>query len=98
MDGQRVGVVLNAPGQACDQIHYWNIPWHYFARINMPDDLTCSRHMSIRSLSLGGLTSEWVAVRNHVARVVRLQADVAYLGPLDIPLRLVPLLALRQAL
>ena len=70
MDGQRVGVVLNAPGQACDQIHYWNIPWHYFARINMPDDLTCSRHMSIRSLSLGGLTSEWVAVRNHIARVV----------------------------
>jgi hypothetical protein len=70
MDGQRVGVVLNAPGQACDQVHYLNIPWHYFARINMPDDLTCARHMSIRSLSLGGLTSEWVAVRDHVARVV----------------------------
>jgi len=70
MDGQRVGVVLDAPGRGCDQVHYWNIPWHYFARINMADDFTCSRHMSIRSLSLGGLTSEWVAVRNHVARVV----------------------------
>jgi hypothetical protein len=70
MDGQRVGVVLNAPGKGCDQVHYWNIPWHYFARINMADDFTCSRHMSIRSLSLGGLTSEWVAVRNNVARVV----------------------------
>ena len=67
MDGQRVGVVLDAPGAACDQVHYWNIPWHYFARINMAEDLTCSRHMSIRSLSLGGLTSEWVAVRNNVA-------------------------------
>ena len=70
MDGPRVAVVLDAPGTACDQVHYWNIPWHYFPRINMADDLTCARNMSIRSVSLAGLTAEWVAVKNHTARVV----------------------------
>jgi hypothetical protein len=70
MDGPRVAVVLDAPGGACDQVRYWNVPWHYFQRINMADDLTCARHMSIRSVSLGGLTAEWVAVKKHVARVV----------------------------
>jgi hypothetical protein len=70
MDGPRVAVVLDAPGTACDQVHYWNIPWHYFPRINMADDLTCARKMSIRSVSLAGLTAEWVAVKNHTARVV----------------------------
>ena len=70
MDGPRVAVVLDAPGTACDQVRYWNIPWHYFPRINMQDDLTCARNMSIRSVSLAGLTAEWVAVKNHTARVV----------------------------
>jgi hypothetical protein len=70
MDGPRVAVVLDAPSGSCDQVRYWNIPWHYFQRINMADDLTCSRQMSIRSVSLGGLTAEWVAVKNHVAKVV----------------------------
>jgi hypothetical protein len=70
MDGPRVAVVLDAPGGSCDQVRYWNIPWHYFQRINMADDLTCARQMSIRSVSLAGLTAEWVAVKDHVARVV----------------------------
>jgi hypothetical protein len=72
MDGPRVAFALNAPAGTCDQVRYWNIPWHYLSRITMADDYTCSNGpgMTIHQVALAGITAEWVATGNGIAKVI----------------------------
>jgi hypothetical protein len=71
MDGQRVAVVVDAPGRTCDAVRFWNIPWHYFAaRINMRDDLTCAHGLKVGDLAIGGMGAEWIATKAGRAKVI----------------------------
>jgi hypothetical protein len=71
MDGPRVAVALDAPAGACDQVRFWNIPWHYFIRVSMQDEPTCDDGpgLAIRSVALAGISAEWVATGHGVTRV-----------------------------
>jgi hypothetical protein len=60
MDGPRVALSLDAPRGTCDEVRYWNIPWHYLIRVSMRVDVTCARTMDIRGVALGGITSAWL--------------------------------------
>jgi hypothetical protein len=70
MDGHRVAVLLDAPHGLCDEVRIWSIPWHWLGRINMQEDLTCSRDMEIRSVALGAIRTEWVATKRGTAKVI----------------------------
>jgi len=72
LDGPRVAIALNAPAGTCDQVRYWNIPWHFLSRITMADDLTCSNGpgMTIRSVALAGITAEWLATKDGQVKVI----------------------------
>jgi hypothetical protein len=60
LDGPRTAFVLDAPRGGCDEVRYWNIPWHYVIRVSMRTDMTCSRAMDIRNVALGGITTAWL--------------------------------------
>jgi hypothetical protein len=60
MDGPRVALAMDAPRGTCDEVRYWNIPWHYVIRVSMRTDMTCRRAMDIRNVTLGGITTAWL--------------------------------------
>ena len=64
MDGARVAVVLDAPGTACDAVGVWNIPRHWFVRVNMVEHATCGRHLALGSdLAIAGIGAGWVGTK-----------------------------------
>jgi hypothetical protein len=70
MDGQRVAVLLDAPAGQCEEVRLWSIPWHYFGRIDMGEDLTCGAGMDIHRISLSGIRIEWVATLRGSTNVI----------------------------
>lgn len=75
MDGQRVAVLIAAPAGQCKQVRLWSIPWHYFGRIDMNEDLTCAAGMDIHRVSLAGIRMEWMATKDGVTRIVMTDSD-----------------------
>ena len=64
MDGPRVAVVLDAPKETCDAVGFWNVPRHWFVRVNMIEDLTCSHHMEVGGeLAIAGIGAGWVGTK-----------------------------------
>lgn len=60
VDGPRVAVALDAPPGTCDEVRYWNIPWHYLIRVSMRTDMTCRGALDIQNVALGGITTAWL--------------------------------------
>ncbi len=62
MDGPRVAVAVSDPRGLCDRVLFWNIPWHFLARLTQPSGPTCiQRHApgGITSVALAGSRAEW---------------------------------------
>ena len=76
MDGARVGVVLDMPGKECDAVHFWNVPWHSFVRINMRRDVTCTEGLSIGNrIAMAGIAVQWIATKARTSQVIVSDGD-----------------------
>ena len=76
MDGPRVSVVLDVPGRDCDAVHFWNVPWHSFVRINMRRDVTCTEGLAIGdSLAMAGIAVQWIATKARTSQVIVSDGD-----------------------
>jgi hypothetical protein len=63
MDGPRVALAVSDPRGQCDRVVFWNVPWHFVARLTQPSGPTClPKHEAggIVDVAIAGSRAEWV--------------------------------------
>jgi hypothetical protein len=73
MDAQRVAIAVADPRGVCDRILFWNVSWHYVARLTSSTEATCTPgHAAggITRVALGGITAEWATTYGNATTVL----------------------------
>jgi hypothetical protein len=73
MDGPRVAYAVADPSGACDQLRFWNIPWHFTSVLTKPTEATCLPGHApggITSVAIAGSRAIWTTRYGTTTRVL----------------------------
>lgn len=73
MDGPRVAFAVSDPQGSCDQVQFWNIPWHYVSKLTRTSGPTClPKHApgGITDVAVAGSRAIWTTRYGGTTRVL----------------------------
>ena len=73
MDGPRVAFAVSDPRGRCDQVMFWNIPWHRVSTLSQPSGPTClPTHAAggITNVAIAGSRAMWTTTYGNTTRLI----------------------------